>query len=81
ILTKANLERKMIILDTKREIIEDIFRELLDKIDDSKIPKIKKIFKDKILEETLDRDDFLKELKEKFEKDLLIFLSLDEKET
>lgn len=80
LLTKANLEKKRIILDTKRKIIDGIFRALLERLDINGFPKIKKIFKDKVIEETLDKDDFLNDLKERLEKDLLEFLNLDEKE-
>jgi|YelNatPaOPRAMG01_1025707.scaffolds.fasta_scaffold76166_1 V/A-type H+-transporting ATPase subunit E len=80
IITQANIEKKRIILEAKNQIIDDVFRLVLERIDKEKIPKIKKIYKDKVIEEKLNEQDFFKDLKEKFRIELARFLNLDEKD-
>lgn len=78
IISSANLEKRKIILQAKKEIIEEVFRILLEKINPERLPKIKKVFRDRIVEEPLNREDFLKNIKEDFEGEVSKLLNLDE---
>ena len=80
IVTQAILEKKRIVLAAKREIIEDIFRILLERIDTENLPLVKKVFRDKVIGERLSKDEFIKNIKDKFEKELVKLIGLDEKD-
>jgi len=79
IITQANIEKRRILLEAKNQILDEIFSAVLERIDKERIPKIKKIYKDKVVEEVLSKEDFIKELKERFKIELARFLNLDEK--
>ncbi|MCM8791817.1 MAG: hypothetical protein NC826_01500, partial [Candidatus Omnitrophica bacterium] len=79
IITQANLQKQKIILWAKNQVIEDIFNSILEKIETKKIPTRKKIFKDKVVEELLSKEEFVENLKERFKIQLANFLKLDEK--
>jgi len=78
IITQANIEKKRIILEAKNQIIDEVFRGVLERIDKENFPKIKKVYKDKVVEEELSKEEFINNLKEKFKIELAKFLNLDE---